>query len=339
MPILTALFDLNGTATRKSAFRVFLVLAAGLAGLMALGRFAPTYQPYGYPFVGLIVVWWLATAVRRLHDAGFSGVWVLAVLVPYVGIVASVVLLMLRQGARPFNDSHAGLRAAGTVGLVVLALFYFSRVLWTPYWIPAESMKPALLVGDYLFVRHRSDSALVRGDVVAFRHPVTGVPMVKRLIGLPQDRIAISGGIPVLNDIALTQSDAGVLRETYGPQGPAGNMPRCANAVVGVGGICEKPLRREAQPDGRSYLVADIEATAFPDETDTFTVPDGQLFFLGDNRDNSMDSRFAQGAGGLGFVPAENVIGRGAWVLFSSAGASLWAVWDWRGDRIFRAVE
>ncbi len=339
MPILTALFDLNGTATRKSAFRVFLVLVLGVVGLVALGQFAPAYQPYGYPFVGLLVVWWLATAVRRLHHAGFSGAWVLLVMVPFVGVIASIAILMLRQGGRPFNDSHAGLRAAGTVGLVALTLFYLTRAFWAPYWIPAESMKPTLMVGDYLIVRHQSADALTRGDVVVFRHPVNSTPMAKRLIGLPGDRIAMTAGVPVLNDVALVQTDAGILRETYGPQGPAGTLPRCANAVVGVGGTCEKPLRREVLPDGRSYLVADIEASGFPDETEVFTVPVGQLFLLGDNRDNSMDSRFAQGAGGLGFVPAENVIGRGTRVLFSSAGAYLWAIWDWRGDRIFRAVE
>jgi signal peptidase I len=163
--------------------------------------------------------------------------------------------------------------------------------------------------------------------------------MVKRLIGLPGDVVQMQGGFSVLNGQPLAQEDAGVSRETYGPQGPSGFMPRCSNAVVGIGGICELQLRRETLPEGRSYLVANVEDGAHPDNMGPFSVPEGQIFFLGDHRDNSSDSRFAQGAGGLGFVPAENVVGRVTRIIFSASGSSLWAFWDWRGDRFFRAVE
>lgn len=338
MAFLTALFDLNGTATRKQALRVFAVLLVGIAVVVLTHRLAPAFTRFVLPLVGLMHVWWWATVVRRLHDAGRSGAWAVLMLVPVLGGVVSLAALVLRSD-RPFNDSHAGLRAAGSLVLVLVALFWLSRVLWAPYWVPAESMKPTLLVGDYLAVRHTQAAALSRGDVVVFRHPVTGDAMVDRLIGLPGDMVQMQGGQVVLNGVPMAQQDAGRMRETYASQGPLATLPRCFNAVVGVGGVCEKQVMREALPDSRSYLVANIENGAFADDIGPFTVPEGQLFLLGDNRDNSADSRFAQGAGGLGFVPAENVVGRVTRVIFSSAGTSLWAVWDWRGDRMFRSVE
>lgn len=338
MPFLTALFDLNGTATRKQALRVFVVLVAALAGVALLERWAPSYTRYALPFFGLVHVWWWATVVRRLHDAGRSGGWAALMVVPLLAALVSVAALLPRSH-RTFNDSHAGLRAAGSVALVLVVLFWVSRLFWAPFWIPAESMKPTLLVGDYLAVTHMPAQDLQRGDVVVFRHPVTGVPMVARLIGVPGDVLRMQAGQVEMNGARLAQEDAGLMRETYRPQGPLATLPRCFNAVVGVGGICEKQLARETLPDGRSYRVANIETGAFADDIGPFAVPEGHLFLLGDNRDNSADSRFAQGAGGLGFVPAENVIGRVTRVIVSTAGTSLWAVWDWRGDRMFGSVE
>lgn len=338
MPFLTALFDLNGTATRKQALRVFLVLLAAIAALMTVQIFAPAFERLAYPVVGLLSVWWWATVVRRFHDAGRSGAWAILMFVPVLGLMVSLAALILRPD-RHFNDSHAGLRAAGTVALIAVAIFALSRAFWAPYWSPSESMKPTLMVGDYHITRYLGAASLTRGDVVVFRHPVNGSAMVKRLIGLPGDRVQMQGGVPVLNGAALTQTNAGTLSEPFGPQGPSGHLPRCTNAVVGLGGQCDLALWQETLPDGRGYLVGDLGPGAFADDTGEFTVPEGHLFLLGDNRDNSTDSRFAQGAGGLGFVPAENVIGRATRVLFSAKGASLWAFWAWRGDRFFKVLE
>lgn len=338
MPFLTALFDLHGTATRKQALRVFLVMLAALAATVLVERVAPDYGRFVVPLAGLVQVWWAATAVRRLHDAGHSGLWALVLIVPVLGLVASVVILALRAD-RPFNDGNAGLQLAGALCLVTLAFLSFSRFFWAPYWVPSEAMKPTLAVGDYLVVRHLKPEALQRGDVVVFRHPVTGQEQVNRLIGLPGDVIAVQRGLLVLNGATVPQEEAGLLREPYGPEGPLGSLPRCFNVVVGVGGICEKQLWIETLPEGAGYQIANIEDGAFADDIGPFTVPDGQMFLMGDNRDNSADSRFAQGAGGLGFVPQENVIGRVTGILFSSAGTSLWAVWDWRADRILRSLE
>jgi signal peptidase I len=118
------------------------------------------------------------------------------------------------------------------------------------------------------------------------------------------------------------------------------NLPACANEVVGVGAVCEKPRFRETLPNGVEHAILNIRDSAgVPDNTDVYTVPEGQYFFMGDNRDNSADSRFAQGAGGVGFVPAENLIGRADRVIFSSAGRSMLFFWTWRSDRFFKAVE
>jgi signal peptidase I len=117
------------------------------------------------------------------------------------------------------------------------------------------------------------------------------------------------------------------------------SRPRCTNGVVGDGAICQKTRLRETLPNGVEHDILNIEDDAAADNTDVFTVPEGQYFFMGDNRDNSMDSRFNQRAGGVGFVPAENLIGRADRVIFSSGGASMLYFWTWRSDRFFKAVE
>lgn len=338
MAFLTALFDLNGTTTRKQALRVFLLVLVGFGVLFIVQAQAPAYDRLVYPPLGLILVWWTATVVRRLHEAGHSGAWAVLLAVPLLGLFVSLAALLLRSD-RPYNNSHAGLRAAGTVVQVLLVIFWLSRSIWVPYWSDSEAMKPTLMAGDYQIVRYADADSLSRGDIVVFRHPVTGAPVVSRLIALPGDRVKMQHGAPVLNGVALPTQEEGLLREAFHPQGPAGVMPRCSNTVVGLGGVCELAIRREALPDGRSYLVGNVEDGAFADETEEMVVPPGRLFFLGDNRDSATDSRFAQGAGGLGFVPAENVIGRVSRVLFSTSAAQVWTVWNWRVDRIFGAVE
>ena len=88
-----------------------------------------------------------------------------------------------------------------------------------------------------------------------------------------------------------------------------------------------------------THDVLNIDANGAADNTDVFTVPPGHYFFMGDNRDNSQDSRFSQQVGGVGFVPAENLIGRADRIMFSSAGKSMLYFWTWRSDRFFKAVE
>ncbi len=253
-----------------------------------------------------------------------------------------------------------------TIKTVVYALVIaglFRTLLLQPFWIPSESMKDTLLIGDFLFVNKmaygysryscpfaacpitgRIKLPLVsgdpqRGDVVVFRHPVNGEDYIKRLIGLPGDKVQVKNGVLFINGTEAPQEPAGVFQEVFEAQGSMGNSPRCSNAPVGEGGICEKQRSVETLPNGIKHDVLNIDVNGPADNTDVFTVPEGQYFFMGDNRDNSMDSRFSQSVGGVGFVPAEYLIGRADRIMFSSAGSSLFQFWTWRSDRFFKAVE
>ena len=246
-----------------------------------------------------------------------------------------------------------------TVVYALLIAGLFRTLFFQPFWIPSESMKSTLLIGDFVFVNKMAygyskyscpfaicpfsgrifASDPERGDVVVFRHPVNGSDFVKRLIGLPGDTIQMKDGLLYINGAVAPQTADGMFEEVMEPQGPMKNRPRCENDVVGDGAICQKSRAVETLPNGRSHTVLNIESAGFADNTDVFTVPDGQYFFMGDNRDNSQDSRFAQSVGGVGFVPAENLIGRADRVIFSSSGTSMLYFWTWRSDRYFAAVE
>jgi signal peptidase I len=246
-----------------------------------------------------------------------------------------------------------------TVVYAVAIAVVFRTLFFQPFWIPSESMKDTLLIGDFLFVnkmaygysRHSCPFSICpvsgrlfasepdRGDVVVFRHPVNGSDFIKRLIGLPGDTVQMRGGVLYLNGAEVPQTPDGVFEEVFERQGPMGNEPRCENRPVGQGGICQKSRFTETLPGGRQHSILNIDDGGFGDDTPVFTVPAGHYFFMGDNRDNSQDSRYGRAVGGVGFVPAENLIGRADRIMFSSAGTSLFYVWTWRANRFFKAVE
>ena len=276
------------------------------------------------------------------------------------------------------KEARTGGAILETVKTVVYALLIagvFRTLFFQPFWIPSGSMKDTLLIGDFLFVNKmaygysyascpsvriaslgididaedicgwmRSDNDRIlarepkRGDVVVFRHPVSGADYIKRLIGLPGDTVQVRDGVVVINGEPVELEDDGTFDEVFERQGPQGMLPRCENGAVGQGAICRKSRQIETLPNGVSHSILNI-ADQRADHTGVFSVPEGHFFFMGDNRDNSTDSRFAQTGGGIGFVPFEDLIGRADRIMFSSAGRSMLFFWTWRGDRFFKAIE
>ena len=142
-----------------------------------------------------------------------------------------------------------------------------------------------------------------------------------------------------INGQEVPQEPAGTFTEVKEPQGPQQLVPACGNDPVPPGGECTYERFTETLPNGVSHDVLNIRDGWIADDTAVFTVPEGNYFFMGDNRDNSEDSRFQSITGGLGFVPAEYLVGRADRIMFSSAGPSLLYFWTWRGDRFFKAVD
>lgn len=271
------------------------------------------------------------------------------------------------------SEEKSGNSIVETIKTVVYALLIagvFRTLFFQPFWIPSGSMKETLLIGDFLFVNKmaygysyascpslpfagvdaedlcgflKNDNNRIwggepeRGDVVVFRHPVSGVDYIKRLVGLPGDTLQVKNGVIILNGKPVPQEPDGIFTETNAPQGPQGRRPGCHNGPVALGAVCEKPRFVETFPNGTSHKILNI-ADLPADNTAVFRVPEGQFFFMGDNRDNSADSRLAQVRGGVGFVPYENLIGRADRIVFSSAGASMLYFWTWRGDRFLKGV-
>ncbi len=285
-----------------------------------------------------------------------------------------------------------------TIFWALLIAGAFRTILFQPFSIPSGSMKPGLLIGDYLFVSKFAygysryslpfspewdwlfgGGRLLardpeRGDVVVFKHPrhdactqgafeqtsdfvlrllrLRTTPVmddcidyVKRIVGLPGDRVQVKGGILHLNGEPVRTERVEDFVEPNIPLGsPRPQFPRCINAPVPPGGACRKEQFVEYLPGGRAHPVLNIQGEvgseaalplSGPDNTAVFVVPQGHFFFMGDNRDNSVDSRFV---GQVGFVPFENLIGRADIVALSSAGA-FWQVWNWRFDRFLESID
>ncbi|MEM1315062.1 MAG: signal peptidase I [Pseudomonadota bacterium] len=239
-----------------------------------------------------------------------------------------------------------------TIVYALLIAGVFRTFFFQPFWIPSGSMKSTLLIGDFLFVskfsygysRHSFPWSLApisgrffasmpeRGDVVVFKHPRDNQDYVKRLIGLPGDRIQMIGGLLHINGEAAPQTADGEFVEPV----VAGHNLQCRSYPRIEGEVwCAKDRLIETLPGGREHIIlnADDNRSVLTDNTREFEVPEGHFFFIGDNRDNSNDSRQS-----VGVVPFENLVGRADLIALSFGGA-FWQVWDWRADRFLVWIE
>ena len=237
------------------------------------------------------------------------------------------------------------------VFLIKLALVVgiFRSFIFSPFNIPSESMLPRLQNGDYLlaakwpygYSKYSLPFSLPllpgrifanqpeRGDVVIFKAPPTNdVDYIKRVTGLPGDTVQMVDGQLVLNGKPVPKVR---IADFVLPVTP---NTRCLapqyEAALPDGLVCRYPRFRETLPNGRSYQVLDVFRTP-QDDTAPVIVPEGHVFLMGDNRDNSMDSRFPaiEGAG-IGIVPQANLVGRASVMMFSTDGGAQWLLpWTW----------
>ena len=252
-----------------------------------------------------------------------------------------------------------------TVKVIIQALliaFVVRTFLFQPFNIPSASMYPTLKIGDYIFVsklsygygKYSFDFSLglggrefisccpidfpgrivfadtpERGDVAVFKLPTdTNIDYIKRVIGLPGDSIQMQDGVLFINGQEVPKKRV----EDY-----AGLSDRSPSTMVAQ--------FEETLPNGVTYRVLDTDPTGYEDNTEVFVVPNGHYFMMGDNRDNSQDSRYrdSEGKAPVGYVPIENFVGRADIIFFSiSPDASLLEVWRWpfviRWNRLLKTL-
>jgi signal peptidase I len=249
--------------------------------------------------------------------------------------------MSVTSGAKRKEGGIGELLRVGIHAVIIAVII--RTFLFQPFNIPSGSMKSTLLVGDYLFVSKFSygyspyalpqtpplptlfsgriwATAPERGDVVVFRLPSDpSTDYIKRVIGLPGDTIQVIGGVLHINGSPVKRERVEDFVDTD------------------EGG---RPVERwrETLPNGVSYTTLDLGPRPYVDNTKVYEVPAGRYFMMGDNRDNSTDSRFDH----VGSVPFENIVGRAQIIFFSVEGEGAWMIWRWpwsvRWSRLFTIV-
>lgn len=255
------------------------------------------------------------------------------------------------------------------LALMLLAVLAFHSLVAKPFYIPSTSMMPTLHVGDRLVVSKypygwswasasfhllpRGDwrifgSTPEYGDIVIPVHPTRDEDYIKRVIALPGDTIEVSDGRVILNGTPVKREVVPPVRIPFEPELMCENGPCLANfeayKVRDADGqqYYEPPTYRETLPNGATYLVIDHRNQPL-DNFGPYTVPEGNVFVMGDNRDESADSRAPAEARGLGFgVPLENIGGRAEFITFSLDGSATWNPFTWfsamRGERAWTTL-
>ncbi len=240
-----------------------------------------------------------------------------------------------------FSELLKTLMIAGSIAIIFRSIFF------EPFNIPSGSMIPTLLVGDYLFVSKYSygyskysfpfgvvpidkrifDKNPKRGDVIVFRKPQDdSIDYIKRLVGLPGDTVQLRNSVLFINGIEVKRNkiNAGILKNKDGSE----------NNITFYNEKFEKRSNHQIIEENNSYLNKNIS-----NNTIVYKVPEDQFFFMGDNRDNSQDSRYSI----PGFIPRKNLIGKAQIIFFShNSSASFYEFWKWhksiRFSRIGKAI-
>ena len=246
--------------------------------------------------------------------------------------------------ARAGEDKETWGSFAWFVLKLALAVFVFRSFFFSFYTIPSESMLPRLWNGDYFvaakwpygysrwslpfnlpLIPGKVLSGLPeRGEVAVFKHPVDKVDYIKRVIALPGDSVSMRAGQVILNGEAVNQERIGDFTIPTSPN------TACAWGGRVVAASCTYTRFRETLPSGASYETLDFGRTP-QDDFGPVIVPAGAVFALGDNRDNSQDSRFpATPGGGVGLIPTEYLVARASVMVWSTDGSASWIKpWTW----------
>ena len=252
-------------------------------------------------------------------------------------------------GVEPESLGTGLLETVKVVLQALLIALVVRTLLFQPFNIPSGSLIPTLLIGDYIFVSKYSygyshfsfpfspnffsgrvlASEPKRGDVAVFKLPRDGeTDYIKRVIGLPGDHIQMVQGRLVINGQVVPREEV----EPFQTKDAFGRNMKAPHYMETLpGGVRHEIIERDGD-------------TGYLDNTQEYVVPPGDYFMMGDNRDNSTDSRVPPEQGGVGYVPLENFIGRAEVIFFSvKEGEFAWAFWQWpwtvRWERIFHPIK